>query len=126
MSALQNSIDAVVSKKYVSTNQTITTGGALTLTHGLPLPPYIVIGWLICLTAENGYSIGDRVLMNPAEGSVTLGVGNNNGISIVITATTIVLRFGSANPVFINNNKTTGASVTLTNANWALLMSAYS
>lgn len=53
---------------YTSPDQTITAGGQLNLNHGLGVVPKSVQFFLVCQTADNGYSVGDVVA--PLETSV--------------------------------------------------------
>ncbi|OYY34792.1 MAG: hypothetical protein B7Y28_12345 [Polaromonas sp. 16-63-31] len=107
---------------YSSGNQTITTGGALTLAHGLTKEPRIVILWLKCLTAEYGYSIGDKLLTNSEHNRVD---GSPIGTSVIVNTTNIVIRYSSSATCFSAANATTGSATNLTNANWALVVEAF-
>lgn len=111
-------------KSFVSAEQTITAAGTLSLAHGLAEPPRLMEPVMICKTAENGYSVNDII---PANLSVSSSASDNFGASFEISGSTnIVIRFGN-NPVssFLALNKTTGAAVALTNANWRLIVRAY-
>ncbi len=115
----------ILSESYVSAEQTITSAGALTLPHGLSGIPKITNLFLICKTAENGYSIGNKVPINHT------GVGNttaNGGTAIVLDATNINVRYNDTTKAFILPNFTTGSLVTaaaITNANWRLVVEAF-
>lgn len=104
---------------YVSSEQTITSGGLLTLAHGLGAAPSMIDLRLICKTAEYGYSVNDLV---PAELGINAGGVVN---SAVVNATNVLLRFSSSAKCFTANNFSTGAAVDLTNANWKLIVRAY-
>jgi len=92
---------------FVSSDQTITLAGALTLAHGLGTAPRDVSLALVCQTAELGYSVGD----------VLMGVSPRTIASIVVNATNLNIRFfDSANVAIVN--KTTGARSSFTAANW--------
>jgi hypothetical protein len=106
---------------YNSGNQTITAAGQLTLAHGLGAVPTIVQFFAICLTAQNNYSIGDIICINPTAHD---SIANSRGLTATINSTNIVVRFGSANPTLTAMNKTTGVGFSLTNANWALIVRA--
>lgn len=109
-------------KTYISPNQTITSGGSLTLAHGLGEKPKVLQYVLVCQTAELGYSIGD-------EYDIGCGASQNNvnqGLSAVFGATNVNIRYGSAGSVFALNNKGTGAGLSnITNANWRLVVRAW-
>lgn len=108
---------------FTSSNQTITSAGLLTLAHGLGASPELIQLRLKCLTAEFNYSIGDEVIINNNENDN--GTTTNTGVSVVVDATNLVIRFGSNANVYIVQNKTTGAAAFLTNANWALIAKAW-
>lgn len=108
-----------ITKSYSSGNQTITSGGLLTLAHGMGAVPRIVIVWLVCTTAELGYSINDRTLVVYAS-SVA-----QQGASVDPDATNIEIRMGSDASSFRILNKSTGTTAGITNANWRLLVEAF-
>mgnify|MGYP001587259410 CR=1 FL=1 len=112
---------AAYTKKFTSSNQTITAAGALTIAHGLGAEPLLVSAWLKCLTAESNYSIGDKLLA-PLTHSNT--VANDKGFSLVADATNLNIRFGANASIYTCIDKTTGAGFTLTNANWAMIFEA--
>ena len=113
----------VLTKEYVSAGQTITSAGSLSLSHGLSAVPKIVTMELVCVTAENGYSIGDVVELYPFNSSSTANVAW--GASVTKNSSTVDVRFASQNPSFTGINKTTGAQVNFTNANWNLVVRAF-
>lgn len=98
---------------YVSTEQTITSGGLLTLAHGLGARPSLVTYELKCTTAEGGYSVGDYV--QPVDPGFT---------SATINATNVAVRFASG-AAFVVGHKSTGANFNITAANWKLIVRAY-
>lgn len=110
----------VGSEPYVSAPQLITSAGALSLTHGLGVVPYFVGTELVCTVAEHGYSVGDIIELAPPGFFGSL----NNGLSLRKDATNILIRFGSAGGVFLYVRLTDGVAVTLTNANWRLVVRA--
>lgn len=114
----QGRLTAAASKaQYTSSDQTITSGGALTLAHGLGAIPLDIKIFLVCVTGELGYTAGDILLVNP---SVSTVLGTNKGLSIVPDATNLNIRMGSAAASFDVINKGTGASAAITNVNWNL------
>lgn len=112
--------DQVFSKGYTSAQQTITSAGALTLAHGLGSKPKAVEIFLVCQTAEGGYSIGDEVFA-----TWHMDTSNGRGIAIVSDATNLNCRFGSSGGVFVAIHKTTGVIFNLTSANWRLVVRAF-
>ena len=120
-------ITSVLSASYDSGDQTISSGGGLSLTHSLGAKPKLVQFYAKCLTAENDYSIGDEIQLG-GPGIVFVGAGSSacGGFVSVADATTVTVRFGNgaANPIAALH-KTSGALSTLTNANWAFVVRAY-
>lgn len=106
---------------FTSADQTITTGGQIIMTHGLGAIPRQVSARLKCLTTEAGYAVNDEVMVNLVNNS-TSGTSRLNGVTL--TSTQIIVRFSNDTNVFAGANKTTGAAVLLTNANWALIVTA--
>lgn len=107
--------------RFVSTAQTITSGGLLTITHGLGAVPYNVMISVVCTTANNGYAVGD-VLLFPA--AVELS-GSAFGIACYVDATNINIRFGNtATSALAALAKGTGATALLTNTAWQLYVRA--
>lgn len=104
--------------QFTSSAQVITSAGTLTLAHGLGSRPNHVHVILVCQTAEANYSVGDLVIIGYGN------QGNNQGVAVTPDATNIVIRYGSAAGVFSVINKTTGASVSITNGNWRALIMA--
>lgn len=98
---------------FTSSDQTITSGGALTLAHGLGAVPHNIRAFLVCQIANLNYSPGD---ITP----VDFHSGNNRGFAVTPDATNLVIRFGSSVPVFTIVNKTTGSTDDITAANWKI------
>lgn len=120
---VKQAIDALAQglNEYVSAEQTITAAGTVTLSHGLGVAPKLVRLTAVCKTAEQGYSVNDVLDLNPGMNSTSSLAA---GLSVVTTASAIVVRFGS----YGNLNaihKTSGVVVDLTAANWRLIARAY-
>lgn len=109
-------------KSFTSTNQTITSAGLLTLAHSLGAAPTLMRFSLICTTIDNGWAVNDIIEVAPG---VTASTGNS-GFAVYSDATNIYIRFGSlaTNPI-LYYNKTTGASIALTSANWRMIVKAW-
>lgn len=103
-------------RAFVSTPQTITSGGALTIAHGLGATPNQVFVRLKCLTAEAGYAINDETPYNVSKADQN-ATGNHDH-SIVCDGTNVSVRFGSATNVYGVAHKTTGGQALLSNSNW--------
>lgn len=105
---------------FTSSDQTISSGGTLTIAHGLGARPNIVGASLVCQSSEFGYSTNDVMQITDPY----LGV-SNTGLSITSDATNVYVTFGSGSPtVFSAVNKSTGGNVNLTSANWKLRLYA--
>ena len=108
---------------FESTVQTITSGGALTIAHGLGAIPDRIQVWLECAIAERNYSVGDRLPINSH--LMATGTGNNKGASVVPDATNLNVRYGLDPSVFDLLDKNTGGAFSGTNANWRLILRAW-
>jgi len=109
-----------ITNKFTSGDAVIASAGSITLAHGLTTTPIIIIAQLYCAIADLNYSIGDVV-------NIQVGpIGTNRGMSCVADAANINIRLGSSASAFEINNKTTGATQAITNANWRLRISAWS
>lgn len=111
----------VFTGSFESSQQTITTGGLLTLAHGLAAAPKDVSLDLVCVTGENGWSAGDRILnVSPHQAD---GVANRIN-AVYADTTNVYVRFSAASTCFTMGNKGTGSNSSLTNANWRLVVRA--
>jgi len=109
---------------YESALQTITTGGTLTLAHGIGRTPKFVQVSLYCAIAEHGYSVGDVVQLN---GSFMYSstVNDTRGVAVVANSSNLVVRFSNKATVFTVLNKNTGALNNCTNAKWRVYFKAW-
>lgn len=108
-------------QEYNSAAQTITTGGLITLAHGLGVKPKLIQYVLKCTTAEHGYSIGDEIFVDFNSSDAGLSRPNNPEVN----ATNIIIRYNATATVFGAQNATTGANAALTNGSWELYVNAY-
>jgi hypothetical protein len=115
--ASQQSIKAyIASLTFKSTAQTITSGGLLTLAHGLEAAPSTVNVELTCTTNDAGYSVGDVVLADLNSSSSS----NTRCNTARVDATNVYLRFSTFTEAFLIAEKTTGSQIGATNSNWTL------
>lgn len=114
---------APLTGRFQSSAQTITSGGTITIAHGLGVIPILAQGQLTCTTAEYGYSVGDIIVV-PAG---VMDVSSARGWLAVVDATNISIKFGTTatSTIFVYHNKSTGAVQGLTNANWTFSISAW-
>jgi len=116
--------DVAVRSAYVSSDQTITAAGLLTLAHGLGQAPKYAYIELVCATADAGFSVGDVVL---AYANATTS-GTNRQTAVYYDATNVYVRYsdmGSSSTVFSMGNKGTGTASFLTNGSWRLRVRAF-
>lgn len=112
---------SVFTSSFTSAAQTITSGGSLTLAHGLGGIPTLMQARLRCISAEGNYSVNDEVVI--ALGSTDLN--NSIGLIVVPDATNLVCRYGSEVRSFSGLDKTTGTLFAATNPNWNLILRAW-
>lgn len=118
---VDNLPDPIFTEAFTSTEQTITAAGALTLAHGLSAEPSLIQLYLVNVTAEHGYSSGDKVLINP----ILSDGATSRGIVIVPDATNINVRFGNNGNSYTVLSKADGTGQAITNANWRLVVRAW-
>jgi hypothetical protein len=106
---------------FISADQSITSGGGLTIAHGLGVAPRRYRCYARCVTAEYGSSIGDKLYDGGSGVSVSL-----YGLAIVANSANILVKFSSAGVAPLAGiNFSTGALVNLSNANWVLVVEAW-
>lgn len=111
--AIAAQVSVGLTKAFESAQQTITLSGTYTIAHGLGARPTLTFTELECVTADSGYSIGDRLMIGGFADTNTTAI---SGPAVVADATNLVCRWGSAMPYV--PNKGTGASALLTAASW--------
>jgi hypothetical protein len=112
-----------LSEAFTSAEQTITPAGSLTIAHGFSSAPSLIQCRLINKTTQHNYSVDDELIIN--NGNNSQGAGDDRGHSIVMDATNINVRFGSNAKAYQLLDKTSGAAVEATNANWKLIVKAW-
>ncbi|MCK5019411.1 MAG: hypothetical protein KAS32_20300 [Candidatus Peribacteraceae bacterium] len=115
-------VAAIFTSSFTSAEQTITSGGPLTLAHGLGAAPSLIQCRLICKSAEANYSVDDELIISSGWSSDDITA--NRGVSIVPDATNLNVRFGNAPNVFTILDKTTGARFLVT-VNWKFIVRAW-
>lgn len=105
-------------KRYTSTQQTMTAGGLITLSHGLGVEPFMYTFKLICTVDDLGYTAGQVVLLNPGVSSTN----TSTGIGVRVSNTQIVTRVGSAGIQIVRGD--TGAISNITLSSWRLVVGA--
>jgi len=112
---------SIINKEYDSGDQTITSGGLLTLSHGLGSLPKIMNYSLKCTSSEQGYSVGDiiDIYLNSSQGT------SNRLNAAIKTSTQIKLRFTAASACFAANVASNGNTAILTNSSWKIIIRAF-
>lgn len=101
--------------------QTPIGGTVYSVQHGLGAIPSFVVVYYECVTAELGYSIGDRTMQGAFSSSNAAG----DGFMVEFDATTLRILVASNAPVVVLN-RTTPALYTLgTAANWKMVAIPY-
>jgi hypothetical protein len=103
---------------FLTSQQTVDTTDGSTIAHGLGVKPDNLFWYLICLSTDSGYSVGDQVTTY----STDAGSSNYSGIMVGGDATNLFYRMAAA--AFRIPNKTTGAHSIPTFSNWALVIGA--
>ena len=113
-------IDALANPAdYESAQQVITTAASFTLSHGLGKLPSNVQAWFVCVTASEGFAVGDWY--GPI-GAETFADGANNGVAIAMNTSEIKVKLGAfATPILNFSTGTRG----MTYANWRLVVRAW-
>jgi hypothetical protein len=111
-------VDAASGVEFTPADQAITAAGLLTLAHSLGTAPKHLHAHLVCQTADLNWVAAD------AAGLFGFAQGNNQGFVWYADATNIYIKFGSSASVFSMINKTTGASSSITLANWKFRLAA--
>lgn len=119
--AYSNAAKKLTTSSPAIADQTIVFGTANSVAHNLPSTPKFVQLYLVCLTAEGEYSIGDVIQI--AAGGDNAPGGSNPGLGLRSDATTIYWRFSSQGFVYIQ--KTTSTIFSVTAANWSLRIVPY-
>ena len=108
--------------KFTSSQQIITSGGLLTLAHGLGAVPFGIQASLECTTNESPWVVGESqtILIGGPALAANRGAHSQNP-----DATNVYIRYSSDAQVFDAFNKTTGAGMGLTNTSWRLVIRAW-
>lgn len=117
-------IPAALTKTFTSTDQTITSGGALTLAHGLGTTPLLFQPYLKNTSSELGYSVGDII---PVNNHVNNDTSNGRGQVITFDATNIYIRFGSfpGQSYMIINKSNGNGGTPIDNTKWSFFIRAW-
>ena len=111
-----------VKESFKSSEQTITSGGLLTLNHGLSGEPAQVMVSIICKTADQNYSVGDVLIMPLGQTAAT--DQDDLGLSVRKTGTQIIIRYGSDSEALNILRANDGLQASIVNTRWRLIVEA--
>lgn len=111
----------VYTKSFVSAPFKGGAGVAYSEAHGLGEVPKSVLMYATCLVAEDGWSIGDVVILHQNQSTS----GSTRVHSLYIDDTTISIKFSSTSIGFVLANKTTGVAANPIDANWDIRWKAF-
>ena len=112
---------ADLTSPYESSGQTITSGGTLTLAHGLGAIPRLHEFWLVCITNDGAYTAGEQI--GPITPTAYIG-GADTGFMNEPDATNLKIVFGG-DAVPFKVLSPTGARQDLVEANWEFYVRAW-
>lgn len=106
-------------KEFVSPQQTITSGGQLTIAHGLGAVPKTLAIILVCTTADAGFPVGRILFIDSGYDA------NGRPYCLSADSTNIYMTFSSSANAFASAVPSTGAAFNLlTNTSWKALLGA--
>ncbi|WP_343561759.1 hypothetical protein [Kiloniella sp. b19] len=110
-----------LSREFTSSAISYSHGSSVAVDHGFGVMPRLIAYEAECLTAEGGYSVGDRVNL------LASNSGTNSALQWGLTSkyntAQITIRFASSGLTIAHG--TTGGRLTLTPANWAIFVRAW-
>lgn len=104
--------------EFISAEQTITFNSLLTVAHELGVKPKILQVVRICKTAEDGWAVGDEIIMQSAD----FGGTDYYGSTIGSDATNVYITTGAN---ITGHIKSTGAGALTVAANWRYIVRAW-
>lgn len=119
-------VDGVISglpftKQFKSGNQVITSGTGVNLSHGLSATPKLVQLRLQFVNAVHGYGVGSEIVIEDHRNADDF---SNRGVSVQLSPTSVIVRFGTEANVFKILN-TSGVRVDVSNSDVRLIVYAW-
>lgn len=109
---------------FKSTAANVVAGGTYQQAHGLSgvtdISDVIVNTYLKNVTTEGNFTANQVVPIVPGQQAST--IQDSKGVSILVGAANMTVRFGSQTSTFNLNDATTGGIVPITNANWQFIV----
>jgi hypothetical protein len=115
-----NGTSIVIYSTFESSEQTLTASTLLTIAHSLGAIPKVFWGVLICKSAEQGYVADDEILISDLHTQATTGLA----MTVQADGTNIYVIQSSTAPAAYQKSATIGTAVTLTRANWRIIVRA--
>jgi hypothetical protein len=98
---------------------------AQTTAHGLGVVPNAFHVVLVCKTTDLGYSVGDRVAVNPSINDNDQGSGTStNGFAIGANSSSVFYRVSGSTSSICIGSKTSGDPANITASRWRLVVTA--
>lgn len=121
-----NGVALPFSKEFVSSQIAIVAAADAAVTHGLGVRPKLIAVELVCITGEAGYAAGDRLYI-PAFSHSGGTAGTLSFAMAVLSGNTTEVYYTiySGASAATVPNKTSGAAVSITNANWEFVIKAW-
>jgi hypothetical protein len=113
----KNGVALPLTVGFISADQTVTAGtNLITVAHSLGVVPKLQQVVMKCITAEFGYAIGDEVPVPYVDDAGSSSISNAANSTTLYFLSNVVPRV---------RNKSTGAVVTPTAANWKFVLKAF-
>ena len=109
-------VSASANRKFVSSDQTVVFTSVLNVAHGLGTKPSLFTVSLKCVTGEAGYSAGDEITYTSMESPGFFSVTTSADATNVVIAEAGTIRVV---------HKSTGATTSITAANWRWVVRAW-
>ena len=115
MAAVQAELSA---QEYVSPDFVFAGGGTVSINHTFGIPRLLNI-YGRCINANNGYSVGEIVVLNPTV-QFDWDVGATQGLQVVLANNTVSLLIGS--DVLLRNKSANGKYVSMSPVDWKIFV----
>jgi hypothetical protein len=114
----------VFTESFTSSEQTITSNGALTLAHSLSGRPKLVQATLVCKTTSRGYSVGDQLIIDIGRqyGETTQ---EDQGIGVRVDTSNVYVEYGKGGAVFGVIQVGDSTEENVNNVDWRLVIRAF-
>ncbi|WP_373089301.1 hypothetical protein [Zhongshania sp.] len=111
----------IAALRFSSGELTITAGAVVSAAHGLTVAPTSLEAYIICKTAELGYSVGDVVKVDNIHDQVN---DISYGGTLYANATTVFMQVGDGGLAVNRRVAPLGRQFPITPANWRIILRA--